>query len=65
MGASNMSETTNRVQEIKNQSIWKQKNEKRTCGVEFRSADIAVLELSVRSYNCLKRAGCTTIGDVL
>ena len=45
MGASNMSETTNRVQEIKNQSIWKQKNEKRTCGVEFRSADIAVLEL--------------------
>ena len=60
-----MSETTNRVQEIKNQSIWKAKNEKRTCGVEFRSADIAVLELSVRSYNCLKRAGCTTIGDVL
>ena len=26
---------------------------------------IDVLELSVRSYNCLKRAGCNTIYDIL
>ena len=53
------------MNERQNQSIWKEKSERGTGGVEFRSADIAVLELSVRSYNCLKRAGCTTIGDVL
>ena len=30
-------------------------------------AEIAIeeLELSVRAYNCLKRAGCITVGDVL
>jgi len=27
--------------------------------------DVAELNLSVRSYNCLKRAGCNTVRDIL
>lgn len=30
----------------------------------YESIPLENLELSVRSYNCLKRAGCNTIGDV-
>ena len=30
----------------------------------LEKTDIEVLELSVRSYNCLKRAGIMTIGDL-
>lgn len=30
----------------------------------MEEADIEVLELSVRSYNCMKRAGISTIGEL-
>ena len=53
------------MNERQNQSIWKEKSERGTGGVEFRSADIAVLELSVRSYNCLKRAGINTVEELI
>jgi len=32
---------------------------------QMRTADIEVLELGVRSYNCLKRAGYHTVGDLV
>ena len=31
---------------------------------KMENTDIEVLELGVRSYNCLKRAGISTIGDL-
>lgn len=31
---------------------------------KMEAADIEVLELSVRSYNCMKRAGISTIGEL-
>jgi DNA-directed RNA polymerase alpha subunit len=32
---------------------------------KMRETDIAELDLSVRSYNCLRRAGKNTIGDII
>ena len=32
---------------------------------ELLNVEISDLNLSVRSYNCLKRAGCNTVGDIL
>ena len=50
--------------DIRNLNIWKKENHE-----EIRKAhlnkEITELNLSVRSYNCLKRAGCNTIGDIL
>lgn len=34
-------------------------------GAQLLNADVESLNLSVRSYNCLKRAGWNTIGDIL
>ena len=34
-------------------------------GERLLDADIVELNLSVRSYNCLKRAGCSKVGDIL
>ena len=50
--------------DIKNLNIWKKK-ENPNRNKEYLKADITELNLSVRSYNCLKRAGCNTIRDVL
>ena len=50
--------------DIWNRSIWK-KEEERTARIEDFSGDIEELGLSVRSFNCLKRAGCHKISDVL
>ena len=50
--------------DIKNLNIWKKK-ENPNRDKEYLRADITELNLSVRSYNCLKRAGCNTIRDVL
>ncbi|MBR0397285.1 MAG: hypothetical protein IJI10_03350 [Eubacterium sp.] len=49
--------------DIRNLNIWKQ--EDRRPNPKDLDRDIEELELSVRSYNCLKRAGCHTIGDLL
>ena len=32
---------------------------------KMRDVDIEVLELSVRAYHCMKRAGYNTIGDII
>ena len=34
-------------------------------GQQLLDTDISMLNLSVRSYNCLKRAGWNTIGNIL
>ena len=34
-------------------------------GKQFMEADITMLSLSVRSFNCLKRAGYETLGDII
>ena len=46
-------------------SIWKKSDRKEKVKRAYLSRDVADLELSVRSYNCLRRAGCETVGDVL
>ena len=46
-------------------SIWKKESEKRRPDSELLTVEISDLNLSVRSYNCLKRAGCDTVGDIL
>lgn len=45
-------------------NIWKNQPKKKVA-TEYLNSDIVELSLSVRSYNCLKRAGCSTIGDVI
>ena len=50
---------------IKNINIWKEKEDINDSETEFLNSEIALLNLSVRPYNCLKRAGCDTIQDVL
>ena len=34
-------------------------------GRELLDRDLSELGLSVRSFNCLKRAGCSTVGDIV
>ena len=50
--------------DIRNMNIWK-KEAPRESGSDYLRTEIAELNLSVRSYNCLKRAGCNTVGDIL
>ena len=51
--------------DIRDLNIWK-KEELKTAGLKgLRDVDITELNLSVRSFNCLKRTGCNTIGDIL
>ena len=51
--------------DIKNLNIWKQEPEKEKRNSEELKTDISELNLSVRSFNCLKRAGCHTIGAII
>ena len=51
--------------DIKNLNIWKQEPEKSSRDTEFMEAEITELNLSTRSFNCLKRAGIHTIGEVI
>lgn len=52
--------------DIRNMSIWEQRSSREEIRQhEELKQDLAVLNLSVRSYNCLKRAGCETVADVL
>ncbi len=46
-------------------SVWKKEADDRRAEDDFLNVGITELNLSVRSYNCLKRAGCDTIGDIL
>ena len=51
--------------DIRNMNIWKTEPEVKRLNHELLNTEIADLTLSVRSYNCLKRAGCNTVGDIL
>ena len=51
--------------DIRNLNIWQKKENHEAIRKAYLSTEIAELNLSVRSYNCLKRAGCNTIGDIL
>ena len=50
--------------DVRNVNIWKDKPASGD-STAFRSADIEELCLTVRSYNCLKRAGCSSVGSVV
>lgn len=52
------------MRDIKNLNIWKQEPDLKGDHEAFLDADITELNLGVRSYNCLKRAGCNTIRDI-
>ena len=45
--------------------IWKEEAPVRAMSPDFERTEISELNLSVRSYNCLRRAGCNTVGDIL
>lgn len=51
--------------DVKNLNIWKLEEKKNCNDKVFLNADITELNLGVRSFNCLKRANCNTIQDVL
>ena len=51
--------------DIKNLSIWKPKEDPENQRKAYLKADLAELNLSTRSGNCLRRAGCRTIADIL
>ncbi len=51
--------------DIRNMNIWKAEEQTTQRTEEFENTDITELNLSVRSFHCLKRAGCDTVGDVL
>ena len=50
--------------DIKNTSIWKKEPETKPDN-GWMDIDVSALNLSVRSYNCLKRAGCSTVGEII
>ena len=51
--------------DVKNLSVWKETAKDNSINDEMLLADITELNLGVRAYNCLKRAGCNTVGDIL
>lgn len=51
--------------DIRNLNIWKPEENKKCNEKLFLNADITELNLGVRAFNCLKRAGCNTVQDVL
>lgn len=53
------------MKDIKNLNIWKTEEKTNNINDVFLNTDIVDLNLTVRSFNCLKRAQCNTIQDVL
>ena len=53
------------MRDIKNLNIWKQEETLVKENEIYLQMDILDLGLSVRSYNCLKRANCNTVRDIL
>lgn len=53
------------MKNINSLNIWKIEEKTNNTNEVFLNTDIADLNLSVRSFNCLKRAQCNTIQDVL
>jgi len=50
---------------IKDLNIWKTEEAKTQNHRGLRDIDISELSLSTRSFNCLKRADCNTVGDIM
>lgn len=50
---------------VKNLNIWKAEESENIDNSVFLNTDIEHLNLGVRSLNCLRRAGCHTVRDVL
>lgn len=53
------------MKNINSLNIWKAEEKTNNTNEVFLNTDIADLNLTVRSFNCLKRAQCNTIQDVL
>ena len=53
------------MMDVKNLNIWKAEEKQNLNNDIFLNTEITELNLSVRSFNCLKRAGCNTVGDIL
>lgn len=53
------------MMDVKNLNIWKAEEKKDLSNGVFLNTEITELNLSVRSFNCLKRAGCNTVGEIL
>ena len=53
------------MRNINNLNIWKNEEKHNETNNLFLDTEITELNLGVRSFNCLKRAGCDTIGEVL
>ncbi len=51
--------------DVKNLKIWKEETEQKDLSSFFAKTDIKKLNLCPRTYNCLKRAGCNVISDIL
>ena len=51
--------------DIRKLTIWKEEPQTNDLPDEFEKTEITELNLSVRSFNCLKRGGCDTVGDIL
>ena len=51
--------------DIKDLNIWKKEEPRTKNRKGLRDVDISELNLSVRSYNCLRRVNCNTVGDIL
>ena len=53
--------------DIRNMNIWRETPEKKKSRnkTDYRDMKIEDLDLSVRSFNSLKRGGCSTVGDIL
>lgn len=53
------------MKNLKNMNIWKSEEKKGENQEQFLRMDISDLGLSVRSFNCLKRANFNTVRDIL
>ena len=53
------------MMDVKNLNIWKAEEKQNLSNEVFLNTEITELNLSVRSFNCLKRAGCNTVAQVL
>ena len=53
-----------RMYDIRNMNIWKQEEKKDQNLKALRDLELSDINLSVRSYNCLKRAGINTVAEL-
>lgn len=51
--------------DVKNLNIWRPEENEKKKDTTYLQFEIDELNLSVRSYNCLKRAGCNTVKDIV